>query len=84
MRYLKPIDLWVHGAAVRSGQIRLQSGQWVRCGADGPLSRFHSVRSTGSIWAIHGPDANSKYLQLCAEMREEQARLEARRQARAG
>lgn len=53
MRYLPTVDLWnnaIH-AAVCSGQIRLQPGQWVRCGQQRP-SRF--VRWTGrSMQAVH-------------------------------
>ena len=43
MKYIKAIDLWTYGDAVRNGQIRLQSGQWVRLGPDGQLSRYRFV-----------------------------------------
>lgn len=63
MKYIKAIDIWAYGEAVRNGQIKLQSGQWVRCGENGPLSRFHAVsRPGGIIYAFHGPDASRKYL----------------------
>ena len=54
MRYLPCVDLWSIPiqAAVRSGQLRLQAGQWVQCGP-GPKSRFVSLRQSGSIWAVH-------------------------------
>lgn len=53
MRYLPTIDLWnpALNAAVRSGQLKLQSGQWVKCGSE-KLSRFVKASST-SIWAVH-------------------------------
>ena len=53
MKYLPAINLWDNAThqAVLSGQIKLQAGQWVRCG-NGRLSRF--VRTTGrSIWVAH-------------------------------
>jgi hypothetical protein len=52
MRFQKAIDLWSpDGERVLSGQLKLQCGQWVRCGSD-RLSRF--VKSTGrSIWVAH-------------------------------
>ena len=63
MKYIKAIDVWAYGQAIRDGQIRLQSGQWVRLGENGPLSRFHEVsRPGGIIYAFHGPRASQKYL----------------------
>lgn len=68
MRYLKTLDLWENSTqtAILSGQIRLQAGQWVKCG-DEKLSRF--VRSTGrSLWVAHpqGTPAKTRerFLQL--------------------
>lgn len=56
MRYLPTVDLWANGGvmqtAIRTGQVKLQPGQWVRCG-QGPLSRFVRVTDQGSIWAVH-------------------------------
>ena len=54
MMYLPTVDLWntATGNAVRSGQIKLQVGQWVRCGSV-HLSRFVKVTDSGSIWAVH-------------------------------
>lgn len=52
--YLPTLDLWntaTHNAVV-SGQIKLQVGQWVRCGSP-HLSRFVKVTEGGSIWAVH-------------------------------
>jgi hypothetical protein len=63
MRYLPAIDIWALGDAVRRGQIKLQSGQWVRLGPEGRLSRFERVTSTGTIRAYHHPDASNRYLQ---------------------
>lgn len=54
MTYLPTVDLWdtATGNAVRSGQIKLQVGQWVRCGSD-QLSRFVKVTDSGSVWVVH-------------------------------
>jgi hypothetical protein len=56
MKYLPTLDVWnpaIHSAII-SGQIKLQPGQWIRCGSD-QLSRFVAVRKSGLIWAAH-PD----------------------------
>lgn len=78
MRYMKPIDLYTYGRAVVDGQIKLQSGQWVRLGDDPRLSRFHSVRPSGAIWAFHGPRAAAQFLDVCATMRAEDKEREER------
>lgn len=53
MKYLPVVDLWnpALAAAVRTGQLKLQPGQWVRCGSAQP-SRFVKASST-SVWAVH-------------------------------
>lgn len=62
MRYLPTIDLWnpALAAAVRTGQLKLQPGQWVRCGSPKP-SRFVKASRT-SVWAVHpeGPGFKDK------------------------
>lgn len=53
MKYTKTIDLWAPGIQeqILNGSLRVQTGQWVRCGSE-KLSRF--VRSTGrSLWVAH-------------------------------
>jgi hypothetical protein len=53
MRYLPTIDLWDSAtqAAVLSGSLTLQAGQWVQCGGE-RLSRY--VKTTGrSLWVAH-------------------------------
>lgn len=66
MKYLPTIDLWSNGIidALHSGALRLQRGQWVRCGQERP-SRF--VRATpASIWAIHPqPGQARQFLSVC-------------------
>lgn len=64
MRYLPTIDVHATGIteAILSGALRLQSGQWVRCGS-GPRSRF-DYATKNYIRAYHGAtsgDAGRKY-----------------------
>ena len=70
MKYLPTIDLWSTGIidALHSGALRLQRGQWVRCGQQRP-SRF--VRATsGSIWAVHPqPGQARQFLAVCSAFR---------------
>ena len=55
MKYLPPIDLWDRAVntALRNGQLKLQRGQWVKCG-DEKCSRFVGMRGD-TIIAAH-PD----------------------------
>ena len=54
-KYIKALDIWAYGDAVRTGQIKLQKGQWIRLGDDNKnLSRFHSA-NPGHIRAFHYP-----------------------------
>lgn len=58
MRFLPVVDLWnpAINEAVSRGQMKLQKGQWVRCGSD-KLSRWVGLSHGGSLWAVH-PDGN--------------------------
>ena len=70
MRYLPTIDLWNRGIshAVRTGQLKLQRGQWIKCGSKN-LSRFVDIKECGTIMAAHWqgtPQATRRrYLDLC-------------------
>lgn len=72
MKYTKAVDLWniSNLEAVVSGKLKLQRGQWVRCGNSRP-SRFVTVMNSGSVWAVHpmtssGRDSaqNKKFMQI--------------------
>jgi hypothetical protein len=71
MRYTTAIDLWDYhvAEAVYSGKLKLQPGQWVRCGSDN-LSRFVRLTSGGSIHAAHwngsGKARNERFQTLLA------------------
>lgn len=75
MKYIKAIDVWAYGEAIRTGQIKLQSGQWIKLGNDGQLSRFHSTNGK-SITAFHGHDkgiATNKYMSYVKGISEHRA-----------
>lgn len=67
MKYIKAIDLWTHGDAVLAGQIKLQRGQWVRCGSQ--LSRFVGVKNK-CLWVAHQQGSKKqtrqRFKDLCA------------------
>jgi hypothetical protein len=56
-QYLPTINLWDAAiiTALRNGQLKLQCGQWVKCGSKKP-SRFVAMK-THSVWAAH-PEGN--------------------------
>lgn len=68
MRYTKAVDLWDHNTAymVRTGQLKLQAGQWVKCGQEQP-SRFVKIQDSGVIVAAHPQDGNTskRFKSLC-------------------
>ena len=55
MRYLPTLNLWDAGisSALRSGQLKLQVGQWIYCGDKEHKSRFVSINKIGYIDAVH-------------------------------
>ena len=61
MRYQTTVDLWDRNTAhmVRTGQLKLPAGQWVRCGQEQP-SRFVKMEDSGVIIAAHPQDGNTK------------------------
>lgn len=54
MKFLPTIDLFANGveSALRNGQLKLQTGQWIYCGDRQP-SRFVALRPGGTLWAVH-------------------------------
>lgn len=54
MKFLPAPDLWNPAVnhAVRTGQLKLLPGQWVKCGSN-KLSRFCGVGAAGTIVATH-------------------------------
>jgi len=71
MKYLPTVNLWdaaMH-AAITSGQLKLQRGQWVQCGA-GKKSRYVGTKKSGSLWVAHWQgttaSSNQRFKALCA------------------
>jgi hypothetical protein len=82
MKFVKAIDVWAYGQAIREGQIRLQSGQWVRLGEGGQLSRFHKTNGS-TITAFHGPTPNvatRKYLDFIESSKQARRKREESKQ----
>ena len=54
MRFLPTLDLWDPGihAAVWFGRLKLQCGQWVKCGKDGAPARWVCMKPY-SMWVAH-------------------------------
>ena len=70
MRYIKTVDMWDGEASqlVRAGELKLQRGQWIRCGTDN-LSRFVRMLPCGTIHAAHwsgsGAARQERFVTLC-------------------
>jgi hypothetical protein len=73
-RYIKAIDAWQYGEAIRNGQIKLQPGQWIRLGENGTLSRYY--KTNGSvITAFHYPNATKRFRQYVAATKQAAQRI---------
>ena len=61
MKFLKTVNLWDCKTQedVLSGKLKLNSGQWVQCGA-GKKSRFCGVTKGAVIVATHAENKNGK------------------------
>lgn len=69
MKYLPTVDLWAKGinSALLNGQLKLQKGQWIKCGQSAP-SRFVQVTAGGTIHAVHPNGSkvtNERFQQAC-------------------
>jgi len=68
MKYISTLDLWNSQIqeAIERGQIKLQRGQWLRCGPNNKRCRFVGVSHSNSIWVTHwqgsGTATNQKFL----------------------
>ena len=68
MRYIPTPDLWNHHTAqmVRTGQLKLHPGQYVKCGQEKP-SRFVAITKGKVIVAAHPQDQDKKrFKTLCS------------------
>tara|TARA_R100001463_G_scaffold103844_1_gene158341 strand:+ start:327 stop:569 length:243 start_codon:yes stop_codon:yes gene_type:complete len=55
MQYMTTLNVWDHSIkkAIENGQIKLQCGQWLRCGTKGKRCRYVGLTSGKSIWVTH-------------------------------
>ena len=55
MRYLTTLDVWKPSIqdAIKSGQIKLQRGQWLICGNSSHRCRYVGLLGDRSIWVTH-------------------------------
>ena len=63
MKFIKPVDLWDESIvqAIKQGNLKLQKGQWVRCGS-GQLSRFIQYKPHSDTFdCVHYPVTKAKF-----------------------
>ena len=55
MRYIKTLNIWAEGVeeAITTGAIKLQRGQWLRCGTNKKPCRFVEVMNSGVLNVVH-------------------------------
>ena len=69
-KYIKALDVWAYSDAIRTGQIKLQKGQWISLGTDNPkLSRFHSA-NPWHIRAFHYPHHFKRFMEYVKSEKE--------------
>lgn len=72
-KYRPVVDLWDVDtvAAIEAGRIRLQRGQFVRCGSGGPLSRFvgYNGRSFNVVHGGTAAEVSTKFKARCEVIR---------------
>lgn len=74
MRFKKTLNLYATGVqdAITSGNIKLQRGQWLRCGSEGRRCRFVRVNpGSGTLWVTHwqgSPSATQAHFNLTIDV----------------
>ena len=55
MKFLPTINVYAPGIidAIQAGQLTLQTGQWIKCGATSKSSRWCGITATGTLVATH-------------------------------
>lgn len=66
MAFLKTINVWADGvqADIMSGKLKIQTGQWLRCGTTGKRCRYvgHTERSINAVhWQGSGKATNDLF-----------------------
>ena len=73
MKYIKTPDLWDASTsdALRQGNLKLQSGQWVYAGRKDHPSRFVGInKKSGTIYAAHWQGNGAATLRRYNDLRE--------------
>ena len=54
MKFVPTVNLWDPAISrlIQDGRLKLQRGQWVRCGLE-RRSRIVNISGSGLIWAVH-------------------------------
>jgi len=54
MKFVPTVNMWdpAISVLVRDGRLKLQVGQWIRCGNE-KRSRIVTITRRGTVWAIH-------------------------------
>lgn len=78
-KFQSVVNLWDvdTDAAIKAGRIKLQRGQYVRCGDGGPLSRFVAYRD-GVYNVVHGgtgAEVRARFQARCAALAAARARF---------
>jgi hypothetical protein len=62
MKYIKTLNIWAEGVqeAITSGAIKLQRGQWLRCGVNNRPCRFVEVTRGGTLHVVHWQGTSSR------------------------
>ena len=72
MKFQKTVDVWANGVQekIKSGELVLQTGQWVVCGAGNRKARYVGLTAGGTIWITHWcgtPEATNKRFMTMVE-----------------
>lgn len=76
MRYLPTLNVWEPSiqTAIQSGQLKLQRGQWLRCGNSARPSRYIGMIGRGDLWLNHW-QGSPKNTRLAFEQKTEAMRM---------
>ncbi len=62
MKYMTTLNVWDQSIkkAIETGQLKLQRGQWLRCGTNGKRCRYIGLLKDKSIWVTHWQGSSEK------------------------
>lgn len=80
-KFLPTLNIWDQSVveAIHKGQLKLQTGQYLRCGTKGPLSRFVAYNNVSKTFnLVHGgsfEEVNKKFNYAVSARKRINARL---------